>query len=150
MHSNKLHHAIFLVFQKFPKRYNVTENHDADYSETNNLPTKGDNKIDVKKEHYDSTNSEKEEISISGCRRRIQNRPNKKSSKSKSFCEQRKLRSHSPLPARKQKQNNNFPKSKVLFYRFQTCSLYGRLNGSDFPLTLRIIICNQFVFFSGS
>ena len=52
---------------------------------------------------------DKEEVKISGCRRRIQNRPTKKNN------EQRKFRSHSPLPLRKQKQNIELQKSKVLY-----------------------------------
>ena len=65
-------------------------------------------------EPEDEDNKEKEEITISGCRRRIQNRPNKKNPKSKSFCEQRKLRSHSPLPERKHMQNKDCIKTKVI------------------------------------
>ena len=69
--------------------------------------------------------SDKEEVNISGCRRRIQNRPNKKNSKSKSFCEQRKFRSHSPLPTRLPKQDDDDSKLKVnhcthLIYEFDT------------------------------
>ena len=57
---------------------------------------------------------DRNEVKIIGCRRRIQNRPNKRNSKSKSFSDQRKLRSHSPLPPRKQKPNIELPKPKVL------------------------------------
>ena len=60
------------------------------------------------------SDDEKEEVKISGCRRRIMNRPNKRNSKSKSFCEQRKFRSHSPMPERKQNLNEQSIKVKVL------------------------------------
>ena len=69
-------------------------------------------KEDERKDSVDY-NNDKEEVNISGCRRRIQNRPNKKNSKSKSFCEQRKFRSHSPLPMRKPKQDDDASKLKV-------------------------------------
>jgi hypothetical protein len=107
---------------------NVTENSDVDYSESNTPHTESDCQIKGKKEDSDSTNNEREEINISGCRRRIQNRPNKKNSKSKSFCEQRKLRSHSPLPVRKQTQSNTSPKSKVLFQHHKSYALYAYIN----------------------
>ena len=61
-------------------------------------------------------NSDKEEVNISGCRRRIQNRPNKKNSKSKSFCEQRKIRSHSPLPMRRPKPDDDDASKLKVFH----------------------------------
>ena len=107
---------------------NVTENCKVDYSESNAQHTDSDCQTKGQKKDSDSTNNEKEEINISGCRRRIQNRPNKKNSKSKSFCEQRKFRSHSPLPARKQTQPNTSPKSKVLFMTLEIMHHYDLLN----------------------
>ena len=106
---------------------NVTENCEVDYSESNTPHTEGAFEIKGQKEDSDHTNNENEEINISGCRRRIQNRPNKKNSKSKSFCEQRKYRSHSPLPARKQTQINTTPKPKVLLKTLQLMNYYDLL-----------------------
>ena len=78
----------------------------------NNDESNTKDKEDGRKDSEDYT-SDKEEVNISGCRRRIQNRPNKKNSKSKSFCEQRKFRSHSPLPTRLPKQDDDDSKLKV-------------------------------------
>ena len=69
----------------------------------------------TKKEESDDNNDDKEEVNISGCRRRIMNRPNKRNSKSKSFCEQRKFRSHSPMPERKQTLGEKSVKTKVFY-----------------------------------
>ena len=71
--------------------------------------------LQVKEESDKDNDSDKEEVKISGCRRRIMNRPNKRNSKSKSFCEQRKFRSHSPMPERKQNLNEQSVKTKVLY-----------------------------------
>ena len=71
--------------------------------------------LHVKQENDEDNDSDKEEVKISGCRRRIMNRPNKRNSKSKSFCEQRKFRSHSPMPERKQHLNEQSVKTKVLY-----------------------------------
>ena len=71
--------------------------------------------VDDKKGGANDSDNEKEEVKISGCRRRIMNRPNKRNSKSKSFCEQRKFRSHSPMPERKQNLNEQSVKTKVLY-----------------------------------
>ena len=73
------------------------------------------NKEDGIKDSEDH-NSDKEEVNISGCRRRIQNRPNKKNSKSKSFCEQRKIRSHSPLPIRRPKPDDDDASKLKVFH----------------------------------
>ena len=70
--------------------------------------------LQVQEENDKDNDSDKEEVKISGCRRRIMNRPNKRNSKSKSFCEQRKFRSHSPMPERKQNLNEQSVKTKVL------------------------------------
>ena len=70
---------------------------------------------EAKKGGPNDSDDEKEEVKISGCRRRIMNRPNKRNSKSKSFCEQRKFRSHSPMPERKQNLNEQSVKTKVLY-----------------------------------
>ena len=70
--------------------------------------------VEDKKGGPNDSDNEKEEVKISGCRRRIMNRPNKRNSKSKSFCEQRKFRSHSPMPERKQNLNEQSVKTKVL------------------------------------
>ena len=70
---------------------------------------------EAKKGGPNDSDDEKEEVKIRGCRRRIMNRPNKRNSKSKSFCEQRKFRSHSPMPERKQNLNEQSVKTKVLY-----------------------------------
>lgn len=70
-------------------------------------PLDGNNKMP---EDEDSN----EEVRLSGCRRRIQNRPTKKSSKSKSFSDTRKFRSNSPLPSRMPTQIMDLPKPKVI------------------------------------
>ena len=54
------------------------------------------------------------EVRLSGCRRMIQNRPTKKSSKSKSFSDPRKFRSYSPLPSRMPNQIPDIRKTKVI------------------------------------
>ena len=93
---------------------NAARSGDEEYPDGHDVSIENQNTFKEQKEDADSNDKEKEEITISGCRRRIQNRPNKKNPKSKSFCEQRKLRSHSPLPERKQMQNKDCTKSKVI------------------------------------
>ena len=94
-----------------PTNVNQDENHNKDSHESNTSQVDNPEKNDQFEDNDEDEG--KEEFNISGCRRRIQNRPSKRNSKSKSFCEQRKLRSHSPLPLRKQKQKLDFLKDKV-------------------------------------
>ena len=90
--------------QDKPEKYDIELN--------SNEPKK---ELQVKEENDKDSDKDKEEVKISGCRRRIMNRPNKRNSKSKSFCEQRKFRSHSPMPERKQNLNEQSVKTKVLY-----------------------------------
>ena len=95
----------------------ITKNTDVviDKDTTEVISPVSKDEVDDKKGGANDSDIEKEEVKISGCRRRIMNRPNKRNSKSKSFCEQRKFRSHSPMPERKQNLNEQSVKTKVLY-----------------------------------